>query len=191
LTQKLLILAIYEKWKDVRVSDAAERLEVSKKSASRCFDELEYLNISILEMKGKVRIISVPDDIRQFWNQISGILRNPVIRRYELSKDLKLNKKAGISALCEYSLLSDNDYPTYALTKKEITDSGVKTIRETTLAEEPECVVLELGYFIDFGGKGIQDPLSIALSITEKEKEDERVNISIREMLEEYVWSRD
>ena len=53
------------------------------------------------------------------------------------------------------------------------------------------CVVLELGYFIDFYGKKIQDPLSIVLSITKDELEDERVGISINEMLEEYVWSKD
>ena len=37
----------------------------------------------------------------------------------------------------------------------------------------------------------MQDPLSVMLSMTKEEKEDERINISINEMLEEYVWSRD
>ena len=59
------------------------------------------------------------------------------------------------------------------------------------MSEEVGCVVLELGYFIDFYGKKIQDPLSIVLSITKDELEDERVGISINEMLEEYVWSKD
>lgn len=54
--------------------------------------------------------------------------------------------------------------------------------------EEIGCVVLELGYFIDFENKGVEDPLSVALSITEAEKQDERIRTSIREMLEEYVW---
>ncbi len=35
-----------------------------------------------------------------------------------------LEKKAGITALCEYSLLSDNDFPTYGVTKKELADTG-------------------------------------------------------------------
>ena len=33
--------------------------------------------------------------------------------------------------------------------------------------------------------------MSIVLSITKDELEDERVGISINEMLEEYVWSKD
>ena len=126
LTQKMLLVAIYERWNEVKVSEAAERLSVSRKSASRCFDELEYLNIDVLGMKGKSRVINVPDDRKEFWKENIGILRNPVIRKFVLREDIKLEKKAGISALCEYSLLSDNAYPTYAVTKKELKASGVK-----------------------------------------------------------------
>ena len=68
---------------------------------------------------------------------------------------MKLEKKAGISALCEYSILSDNAYPTYAVTKKELKDSGVKVEKQVSELEEIGCVVLELGYFIDFLGKDV------------------------------------
>lgn len=191
LTQKMLLVAIYERWIEMKVSDVAKQLGVSTKSASRCFDELEYLNIGVLGMKGKSRVINIPDDRKQLWQQIERVLRNPVIRRFILRKDMKLEKKAGISALCEYSLLSDNAYPTYAVTKKELKASGVKVEKQASELEEIGCVVLELGYFIDFWGKGLQDPLSVALSQTREEQEEERVEISINEMLEEYVWSRD
>ena len=191
LTQKMLLIAIYERWNEVRVSGAAKRLEVSTKSASRCFDELEYLNIDVLGIKGKSRVINIPNDRKQLWQQIERMLRNPVIRRFILRKDMKLEKKAGLSALCEYSLLSDNVYPTYAVTKKELKASGVKEEKQASGLEELGCVVLEVGYFTDFLGKGLQDPLSVVLSLTEEEQEEERVDISINEMLEEYVWSRD
>ena len=191
LTQKMLLIAIYERWNEVRVSGAAKRLEVSTKSASRCFDELEYLNVNVLGMKGKSRVINIPDDREQLWQQIESVLRNPVIRRFILRKDMKLEKKAGLSALCEYSLLSDNVYPTYAVTKKELKASVVKEEKQASELEEIGCVVLEVGYFTDFLGKGLQDPLSVVLSLTEEEQEEERVDISINEMLEEYVWSRD
>ena len=191
LTQKMLLMAIYERWNEVKVSDAAKRIGVSTKSASRCFDELEYLNIDVLGMKGKSRVINIPNDRKQVWQQIENVLRNPVIRRFVLREDMKLEKKAGISALCEYSLLSDNVYPTYAVTKKELKDSAVKVEKQVSELEEIGCVVLELGYFIDFLGKGFQDPLSVVLSLTGEEQEEERVDISINEMLEEYVWSKD
>ena len=160
LTQKMLLVAIYERWNDV------------------------------LGMKGKSRVINVPDDRKEFWKENIGILRNPVIRKFVLREDIKLEKKAGISALCEYSLLSDNAYPTYAVTKKKLKASGVKMEKQASVSEDIGCVVLELGYFIDFFGKGLQDPLSVALSLT-REEQEERVKISVNEMLEEYVWSKD
>ena len=135
-----------------------------------------------------------PEDVykrQQLWQQIKNVLRNPVIRRFILREDIKFEKKAGLSALCEYSLLSDNVYPIYAVTKKELKDSGVKAEKQVSELEEIGCVVLELGYFIDFLGKGFQDPLSVVLSLTGDEQEEERVDISINEMLEEYVWSKD
>lgn len=188
LTQKLILTAIYEKWDKVTVSEAAVRLGVTKTSVTRCFDEIEYLSIDILDAKGKSRAITVSEDRKQLWEKLQSVLRNPVIARYELREDLLLDKKAGITALCEYSLLSDNDYPTYAITKKEITNTEIKKMKRVCRGEEIGCVVLELGYFIDFDNKKIEDPLSVVLSLSDEEKQDERVCISINEMLEEYVW---
>ena len=188
LTQKLIFGAIYEKWVEVTVSEAAIKLKVSKMSISRCFDEIEYLNVDIMGMKGKSRAITVPTDIKKLWEDMKPILRNPVIARYELQEDIHLENKAGISALCEYSLLSDNRYPTYAITKKEMAGVGLKNMRQVHKGEEIGCLVLELGYFIDFMDKKTEDPMSVALSLTEAEKQDERVDISVDEMLEEYVW---
>ena len=93
LTQKMLLMAIYERWNEVKVSDAAKRIGVSTKSASRCFDELEYLNIDVLGTKGKSRVINISDDRKQLWQQIENVLRNPVIRRFVLREDMKLEKK--------------------------------------------------------------------------------------------------
>ena len=157
LTQKVILVAIYEKWENVTASKAAIRLGVTKMSANRCFDEIEYLNVDILGMKGKSRVITVPADIQKLWNDVRVILRNPVIARYELKEDIQLGKKAGITALCEYSLLSDNEYPTYAITKKEITESGIRKMKQVHSGEEIGCVVLELGYFIDFKNKKLEE----------------------------------
>lgn len=188
LTQKIIFVAIYGRWENVTVSEAAAKLGVTKMSVSRCFDEIEYLNVDILGMRGKSRVITVPSDIKKLWSDMQSILRNPVIARYELIEDIQLKKKAGISALCEYTLLSDNEYPIYAVTKKEIVETGIKKMKQVHSGEEIGCVVLELGYFVDFDNRGLEDPFSIALSLTKSEKQDERINISIKEMLEEYVW---
>ena len=188
LTQKLILCAMYEKWNDMNATKIAEKLGVTKMSISRCLDEIEYLDIKILDKSGKTRKVSVCEEIRVLWEEIKPVLRNPVIARFQLAEDIKLDKKAGISALCELSMLSDNVYPTYAITKSELKETNIKQIRQISIGEEIGCEVLELGYFIEYNGKMIQDPLSVMLSLSAEDLEDERVQICIEEMLEEYVW---
>lgn len=188
LTQKLLLCALYERWDNMNVTKIAEKLGVTKMSVSRCLDEIEYLDIDIIDTTGKTRKISVCGEPKVMWEKINPILRNPVIAKYELAEDISLTRKAGISALCEYSLLEDNDYPTYGITKKDLKALNLKSKRQISRGEEKGCVVLELGYFIEFKEKDIQDPLSVKMSLSEDDMIDERVQISVDKMLEEYVW---
>lgn len=188
LTQKLILCALYEKWNDMNATKIAEKLGVTKMSVCRCLDEIEYLDIKILDKSGKTRKVSVCEEIKVLWEEIKPILRSPIITRFQLEKDIQLDKRAGISALCEFSMLSDNVYPTYAVTKSELKETNIKQIRQISIGEEIGCEVLELGYFIEYNGKMVQDPLSIMLSLSAEDLEDERVQICIEEMLEEYVW---
>lgn len=188
LTQKLLLCAIYERWKEMNVTQIAEKLGVTKMSVSRCLDEMEYLDIDILDVSGKNRKVSVEEEPREVWGKIRPVLRNPVIAKFQLAEDIELEKKAGISALCEYSMLTDNRYPTYGITKKELQGLKLKSSRQISTGEEIGCEVLELGYFIDFYNEKVQDPLSVLLSISKEDMQDERVEGCVEEMLEEYVW---
>lgn len=188
LTQKLILCALYEKWNGMNATKIAEKLGVTKMSVSRCLDEIEYLDINILNKSGKTRKVSIGEETKVLWEEIKPILRNPIITRFQLAEDIHLDKKAGISALCEYSMLSDNMYPTYAVTKRELKENSIKQIRQISIGEEIGCEVLELGYFIEYNGKKVQDPLSVMLSLSTDDMEDERVQICIEEMLKEYVW---
>jgi hypothetical protein len=53
---------LYENWADVTVTKAAECLGVTKTSVSRCFDELEVLNIPYLKIRNRGRRFSVAED---------------------------------------------------------------------------------------------------------------------------------
>lgn len=70
------------------------------------------------------------------------------IKKVTFIKRWLIWKNSGISALCEYSFLSDNIYPTYAVTKRELKDSGVKMKKQARETEEIGCIVLELWYCI-------------------------------------------
>lgn len=187
LTQKILLCALYEQWNGLNVTAIADKMNVTKMSVSRCLDEIEYFGIDVLDTSGKNRTVRVDNDKYTVWNNIKDYLRNPVIAKYDFAEDINLNRKAGISALCEYSLLSDNNYPTYGITKKDLKYVNLKEHRQVPPGEEIGCRVLELGYFIDYNDENIQDPYSVLLSLDAEEKKDERVEIAVEEMLREYV----
>ena len=189
LTQKILIGGMLEGFEEMNATKLAQRFGVSKMAVSKSFDELEYLAVDVLGMNGKSRVLSMNGEKREMWERILPYLRSPVIRKYALERDIKLERKAGMSALCEYSLLADNRYPTYAVTKDELRNIGIGSEKEVGRGVDPGCVVLELGYFLDPVKKNVQDPLSTMLSVAD-ERDDERVELSIDSMLKEYVWLR-
>jgi hypothetical protein len=188
LTQKMILTAIYEKWNGITVTKAAEQLDITKMSASRCFDEIDFFDMPILGTKGKSRVINVPDDVKELWSSIEVYMRNPVINIFYINDNLNLPVFGGMSALAEYSMISDNKYPTYVVAKKDIKDLALKDRLVDIKKDEPSCIIQEVGYVVSFGKGDAIDPLSLLLSLSDDEKKDERIEISIREMLEEYVW---
>lgn len=187
LTQKLLLSALYECWNNITVTMAAEKMCVSKMSITRVFDEIESLEIPVLCKEGRKRLISISQNRRDMWERLRAYLRNPLLNEYYLKEDIgEQNTKSGMSALCEYSILSDNTYPTYALTKNQIIEKKIRTKEQVPKGEQPGCVVQEVGYIVYFDDNKI-DPLTVYM-LMEKELGDPRVEMAVDEMLEEYVW---
>ena len=187
LTQKILLDGLYEAYEKATVTYISERMNVSKMAVSKSFDEIEYLDIDVMDSKGKSRAITMNGDKRTLWDRIRPFMRNPVIRRIDLAEDIFLKAKAGITALSEYSMLSDNQYPTYAVLKKDLRKKGIPEKKEAIKGEPVGCVVLELGYYLDLIKTNVQDPLSVLLCV-EDELSDPRVEGAIEEMMEKYVW---
>lgn len=189
LTQKLLLTALYENWRGMNVSQAAKILDVSKMSVTRCFDEIEILDIPVLQLKNRARKIVADKNKKSMWKSIKPFLRNPVIRTFRLAENIeKPLIKSGFSALSEYSILEDNPFPTYAVTKAELAASGIMKKKLMIHGETPECIIHELGYCITSIKQGVVDPLSLVLILSDEEKRDPRVAKAVQQMLEEYLW---
>ena len=116
-------------------------------------------------------------------------MRNPIIHEFRPERkpdaDMVLS---GISALAAYSMLGEDNYVTYAISKTQVGALGLKTIREIPKNEEPVCIVQEMGYILLFEKGNVIDPLSLTLILSEEEMKDPRVESSVNEMLEEFVW---
>lgn len=189
LTQKLLLSALYQRWQKVTVTQAAKLLNVSKMSVTRCFDELEALNIPYLTVQNRSRCFSADADKKAMWENIQNILRNPVLKTFALKNIPKMDLPlSGQSALAHYSMLDDASYPILAITKKHLKIIDLSADRLSSAKEIPGCVIQELGYRIPYENGAAIDPLTVVLSITEDEKEDPRISMAIDKMLEEHVW---
>ena len=189
LTQKLLLSALYQNWQKVSVTKAAKMLDVSKMSITRCFDELEAFDVPYLTVRSRARSISADADKKTMWENLQGILRNPVIKSYALRKlPDRIFPLSGLTALAHYSMLDDGAFPVYAITKKDLSAAGIFDNMLVPAGEDPACIIQELGYQIPFGNGDAVDPLTVILSISEEEKSDPRVSMAIDEMLEEHVW---
>ena len=189
LTQKLLLTSIYENWKDVSVSKAAERLSVAKTSVTRCYDEIEVLGLPYIKKKSRSRLFSVNGNKKEMWEQIRDVLRNPILQQFQFKNNINHSGiLSGMSALGFYSMLGDNPYPIYAVSKREIGALLAKNELLRSSADMPGCVIQELGYMIRFNNDQVIDPLSVALMITDSELNDPRVSKAVDEMLEAEVW---
>ena len=188
-TQRLLLTALYESWNGVSVSQAAEAMQVSKMTITRCFDEIEVLELPILRVKSRARKLYADPDKKNMWQIIKPVLRNPVIRTFRLSEVPQAWLPAsGISALAEYSMLADNSYPTVAFEKKQIKELNIAAWLQVPAMEQPVCIAQEVGYILPFDERNAIDPLSVTLMLTDEDRSDPRIETSVNEMLEEYVW---
>ena len=187
LSQKVLLTALYEGWDDMRASEIAQKMNVSQMSITRVFDEIEYLNIPVLSKRNGSRRYSKYGTKKEIWENIEPFMRNPLLKEFILEEKIEDDlMKSGISGLAELSMLEDNTYPTYAITKYEVRKKGILQKRQIPREENPGCMIQELGYCIPFHGDDVIDPLTIYLLL--RDAEDPRVGMALEEMLEEYVW---
>ena len=187
LTQKFLLSALYGEWDDLSVTAAAERLDVSKMSITRVFDEIEGLRIPVVVQEGKRRKYIRIGSKKEIWDVAQPFLRSPLLREYHLENAISsLPMKSGISGLSEMSMLEGETYAIYAAVKKEIRALGIDKEKQVPIDEVPGCIVHEVGYRIPFCQGRTIDPLSIFMML--KDIDEPRIQIALDKMLEDYVW---
>jgi hypothetical protein len=187
VTHKLLLRAVYDGWMKITLTEAANALGVSKMTVTRCFDELEVFELNLIKAEGKLRYFVWKDSRRKLWETVQPLFRTPIITVYRYGESLNLlkTKFGGISALCHYTMLDDNPYPTYAVSKddkKALISEKLITIPEE---EAPATVVQVIQYTVEYRDGTAVDPLTAILSLTNDEKKDPRVESAIEILLEE------
>lgn len=186
--QRLVLKIVYGRLDIITVTQAAELLGVAKMTASRVFSELEAIDPAWVESEGRQRRFRLEGNAREFWRQVEPHLSSPVAREHRLASipeaDLPLG---GMSALCHRSVLTDNPWPTFAVTRAQEQELGLKDGKHLAgwdQWEEPVCVVQVMRYELDSLGDPAIDPLSAILSLTDEERESPRVAGEIEKIME-------
>ena len=190
--QRFLFQVIYHKTTQCTASGAAKALGLSVMTYSRIFDELKEFDKTLIDDNNRRRRFIYQKSAKSLWKKIRPYLQSPVVRTYALAdwKNRHCNL-AGISALSQYSMLADDDVPTYAVTIPEERSLGLpKRYILVPDNELPRQKIWVLRYRIPYNDSyKIMDPLSLAAALYSMNIDDPRVKIAIDEMLERYVFS--
>lgn len=190
LTQKLLLSAIYQKWNKVFLFEAARHLAVSDMSVSRCFDEIEAVGLPLIFREGRGRFFIWNGKRKELWDLIFPFLRNPISKKFLPETEMATDKMllGGLSAISHYSMLADNAFTTYAVTKAELKELPLlNKLGSVPKGEIPAMVVQVMHYIIPFSNGEAIDPLTAILTVNNEERSDPRVKAAIDEILEEYL----
>lgn len=193
-TQRMLLTILYEEIANATVTEMAKILNVSKMSVTRCFDELESFQLGMIEDNGKAgRYFRWNKTKHDLWEAVRPILRNPVEKEFLLDCTPPWNlPKSGLTAISHFSMLADNSFATYGITKQAVKDLHPENLPQVPPGELPAAVIQVMGYTYFYKGAEelVIDPLSAVLSLTQEELNDPRIEGAVKEIMEEFVYDR-
>jgi DNA-binding MarR family transcriptional regulator len=166
--------------------DFAERLGYTKMTMSRAFDELETEQLCEVTREGRERRLRLREGRKQLWESALPLLQSPTQQRHYLRHSkLQVAITAGLTALARYSMLAAPRTPTVAVSHKE----WQATQHSTVHPDDPDTTEVEIWSYDPklFATQGIADRFSLYLSL--RDNSDERVQLSLTEMMENVTWS--
>lgn len=194
LTQKMLLTILYKGVSNATVTEMAKILEISKMSVTRCFDELESFRLGVIEDNGKAgRHFRWSKTKQELWETVRPLLRNPVKKEYLLDCEPPcLLPKSGVTAISYFSMLADNSFGTYAVTRQEIKEMQPENLPQVPPGELPVAVIQVMGYIClcEDTDEPVIDPLSAVLSLSRGDLNDPRMEGAVKEIMEEFVNGR-
>ena len=186
-TQLLFLMYIYQKNRELYLTEATSCLPYSAMTINRAAKQLEASQLFQTRKDGVNKIIFSKLSKRELYEGAKRYLISPVIKTYYLSKDLVANQMvlAGMSALSEHSMLSEGMLMYYAIEQGKVS----KEERKTELLNAQKQVLVEEWCYNPqlFAKKRMADSISIALSLLNNQ--DERVEMAIEEMLNA-LWEK-
>jgi hypothetical protein len=158
---------------------------------SRAVKELTAAGLATLRIEGRARWLHTERTAAETWERAKPMLRSPVKRRVWVLPPTKSKPRplrlAGLSALARFSMLSEPQWPTYAVAQAEwkaATLAGFETLPEPL----PGACEWELWHYSPalVRDSDTVDPLSLTLSL--QGNQDERVQLALDELKGRFPW---
>jgi len=192
-TAQLVVLwtLLKESVQGINSAQMAERLNCTRVAVARAYDELAGFEWAFVEKsRGNQKILVIESKGRSLWQLVSEHMQNPVRKvRWVLDKhDVLPAVLAGESALAKYTLMSEPQYPVYAIAANEW--KGIQKsfqLKELTYPE-PGCFTLQTWRYDPdlFAEDHCVDRLSLFLSF--ERESDPRIRMAADQLLEQIPW---
>lgn len=192
-TQAMLIAVLLRRpWRaEWQPAEVVGELGYTAMTLSRAVKELTAAGIATLRTEGRVRWLHTERTAAETWEHARPMLRSPVKLRAWVLPPQKTRPRplrlAGLSALARFSMLTEPQWPTYAVAQAEwkaATQAGFETLPEPL----PGACEWELWHYspaLVRDGDTV-DPLSLTLSL--QGNQDERVQLALDELKGRFPW---
>jgi len=192
-TQAMLIAVLLRQpWRaEWQPAEVVSELGYTAMTLSRAVKELTAAGIATLRTEGRARWLHTERTAAETWERAKPLLRSPVKRRFWARPVPKWKpphvRLAGLSALARYSMLSEPQWPIYAVSPaqwKTATKAGIETLPEPL----PGACEWELWHYNPalIPESETVDPLSLTLSL--QGNTDERVQLALDELKGRFPW---
>ncbi|HMM77943.1 MAG TPA: hypothetical protein PJ986_19750 [Gammaproteobacteria bacterium] len=192
-TQAMLIAVLLRRpWRaEWQPAEVVGELGYTPMTLSRAVKELTTAGIATLRTEGRARWLHAERTAAQTWEHARPLLRSPVKRRVWVLPPPKSRPRplrlAGLSALARFSMLTEPQWPTYAVGQAEwkaATQVGFETLPEP-IPGACECEIWHYSPALVRDGDTV-DPLSLTLSL--QGNQDERVQLALDELKGHFPW---
>lgn len=190
-SQVVLLYCILNNQYSLFAKDLKGILPYTRMTLNRAFDELVYFELAEKARSGRNKLLNFSLSGKNLWDKTLTLFRSPVKKKVFVIGNIFNNVnlfRSGLSALAEYSMISEEELPSYAVEKnkyqqllrdcriEEIPSSGGASAEVEIWSYPPELL----------SSNRLVDPLSLFLSL--KDNQDERIQGELEEMMENRVW---
>jgi len=189
-TQSLFLYLLYHNLPEgISKNEAAKCLKCSAMSTSRASDQLVNMGLIREEKIGTAIRMYLSVSKNDAYEKAKGYLINPVQSEIYIFADQLPTEavKAGESALAEYSMINDPQFPVYAVFKNSTLVKNLDEVSELW-SNEKNLVKLQLWKYDPrlFAENNCVDAVSLICSM--KDFDDERIEMAIEELEENLKW---